>query len=264
MKKLHFDYNMTITFSEPVYSQHFDLRCFPVSGLSQQVEAMEVTIEPECACSWGTDAYGNRKLYGSVEGQHREFTVKVSGAVCTGITDRAEETFSSGMYIYKYPTAGTRPGAGIRQFFEGLELSSQGARAQSIELMHLVHERMQYRSGATGVKTTAEEAFTLGMGVCQDYTHILITLLRLAGLPARYVAGMVEGEGASHAWAEVYVGDGWYGLDATNDREVDDTYIRCAVGRDAADCLFNKGILTGGGMQTQTVHVLVEADSGME
>ena len=109
----------------------------------------------------------------------------------------------------------------------------------------------------TNVSTTAEEAWRLGRGVCQDYAHIMIALCRKAGIPARYVAGMMIGEGASHAWVEIARDDKWYGFDPANDKVVDDTYVKLGVGRDAADCLINRGLMRGGGTQTQTVDVKV-------
>lgn len=65
----------------------------------------------------------------------------------------------------------------------------------------------------------------LGQGVCQDYAHIFLALLNLAGIPARYVTGLLIGEGASHAWVEVLHHGAWYGLDPTNDAPVLTDYI---------------------------------------
>ena len=66
----------------------------------------------------------------------------------------------------------------------------------------------------------------LGKGVCQDYSHILIALCRKYKIPARYVVGMIIGEGATHAWVEVYYDGCWYGLDPTHNKEVDDYFIK--------------------------------------
>ncbi len=130
-------------------------------------------------------------------------------------------------------------------------------------LMHQLHEDFQYQPCTTNMNTTAEEAFLQGYGVCQDYTHIFLALLHLAGLPARYVTGLLIGEGASHAWAEIMKDHKWYGLDPTNDVRVEDNHIKIGVGRDAKDCLINRGIMHGGGLHTQTVKVMVK-DIGEE
>ena len=85
----------------------------------------------------------------------------------------------------------------------------------------------------------------------------MAALCRLNGLPARYVSGMLIGEGFSHAWVEVFCNGRWYGFDPTNDVLVTDSHIKIGVGRDAYDCQINRGIIKGGGSQTQTVEVKV-------
>lgn len=106
--------------------------------------------------------------------------------------------------------------------------------------------------------TSAEEAWALGKGVCQDYAHILIALCHLSDIPARYVTGMMVGEGHSHAWVEILDHGHWYALDPTNNCIAADTYIKIGHGRTAKDCMINKGIIKGGGSQHQTVTVRVE------
>lgn len=126
-----------------------------------------------------------------------------------------------------------------------------GEYSRAVELMHRFHQDFRYEKAVTDCKTTAEEAWSLRRGVCQDYAHILIALCRLMGIPARYAAGFMVGEGESHAWVEILSNGRWYGLDPTNDLVVNDDYIRLGVGRDAADCTLNRGIVIGGGTQTQ-------------
>ena len=71
------------------------------------------------------------------------------------------------------------------------------------------------------------------------------------------MVGMMVGEGETHAWVEVYHEGSWYGVDPTNNRLADENYIIISRGRDFADCGINRGLLTGGGMQTQTVSLKV-------
>ncbi|MDQ2740696.1 MAG: transglutaminase family protein, partial [Chloroflexota bacterium] len=105
-----------------------------------------------------------------------------------------------------------------------------------------VYGAFRYESNITDVSTTAGEALALGMGVCQDYAHIMLTLCRLCGLPARYVSGHLLGEGGTHAWLEVLLPDpldpaslvAWP-FDPTHDRLAGPSYVTVAVGRDYAD-----------------------------
>src|ERR1019366_7671892 len=104
---------------------------------------------------------------------------------------------------------------------------------------------MGYRADVTGVKTTAAAALALGQGVCQDYAHVMLSLCRLLGIPARYVSGHLVGEGGTHAWVEVLVAApavpglpaaaAVVALDPTHDREVGENYLTIAIGRDYSD-----------------------------
>ncbi len=194
--------------------------------------------------------------------------------------------------IYRYPTALTRPGEKIRGFFE--ECTAQAAGSDSgtaqpagscssiaqaagilrfadddacassaamaswaVQVMHQLHQSFVYQKCATDVHTSAEEAMAKGAGVCQDYAHIFLSLLRLKGIPARYVTGMLRGEGESHAWVELALGNFWYGLDPTNDCVVAGEHVRIACGRDYGDCRISQGVFFGGARQTQQVEVKV-------
>ena len=123
--------------------------------------------------------------------------------------------------------------------------------------MHKLHQDLSYEKGVTTFQTTAEEAMKLKKGVCQDYAHILIALLRMMRIPARYVVGMMIGEGFSHAWVEMEADGRWYGLDPTNDVFVGENYIKISHGRDYNDCIVNKGVFTGMASQKQDISVIV-------
>ena len=102
------------------------------------------------------------------------------------------------------------------------------------------------------------QALEGGGGVCQDYAHIFLALCRLMGIPARYVAGMMVGEGATHAWTEVWILGAWIGFDPTNNRLAGDHYIKLSHGRDFGDCTIDKGCFKGFAAQKQNIYVKVE------
>ncbi|MFN8147444.1 MAG: transglutaminase family protein [Candidatus Nanopelagicales bacterium] len=117
-----------------------------------------------------------------------------------------------------------------------------------------VRDRIRYDDAATGVTTTAAQAWEIGAGVCQDYSHTLLSILRGLGIPARYVSGYLHDEeeqqgrtvvGESHAWVEAWNG-GWEAWDPTNDRSVGSAHVVVAKGRDYADVPPLKGIYAGG------------------
>ena len=108
-----------------------------------------------------------------------------------------------------------------------------------------------YQPGVTGTRTPAAMALHLGLGVCQDYAHIMLSLLRCLGIPARYVSGHLLGDGAPHAWVEVFVEPARSGrtqfvaYDPTHHRCADRTYVMVATGRDFADVSSTSGVFTG-------------------
>lgn len=136
----------------------------------------------------------------------------------------------------------------------------------SLELMNYLHHIFTYDTEATNVNTNAQEAFFLKKGVCQDYTHVMLGVLRKKSIPARYVSGYLYvgedsgfiGDSASHAWVEVMVpGIGWIGLDPTNNVEALENHIRIGIGRDYTDVSPLQGIYRGGN-HTLDVKVIVK------
>jgi len=127
-----------------------------------------------------------------------------------------------------------------------------------------VYSRIRYTPGVTSVSTTAAEAWAAAEGVCQDFSHASLSLLRALGIPARYVSGYLHTEeetigemvlGESHAWIEAWCG-GWEAFDPTNDRRVASAHVKVASGRDYRDVPPLKGLYAGGG--SEDLGVVVE------
>ncbi|MDG5472796.1 transglutaminase family protein [Jeotgalibacillus sp. ET6] len=125
----------------------------------------------------------------------------------------------------------------------------------SLNLMKYVHDMFEYDPVATNVETKASESIEGKKGVCQDYAHVMIGVLRARGIPARYISGYLYvgensalvGDSATHAWVEVMVpGIGWVGLDPTNNVEALENHIRVGAGRDYADVSPLQGVYRGG------------------
>ncbi|GEN53455.1 transglutaminase family protein [Halobacillus faecis] len=126
----------------------------------------------------------------------------------------------------------------------------------SLRLMEYINQSIRYDTTTTQVNTKAYESWPIRGGVCQDYAHIMIGVLRSQGVPARYVSGYLYvgedsalvGDAATHAWVEVMVpGIGWVGLDPTNNVEALEQHIRIGTGRDYADVSPLQGVYRGGG-----------------
>jgi transglutaminase-like putative cysteine protease len=112
------------------------------------------------------------------------------------------------------------------------------------ETAGFVASHLSYTPGVTEVSTSAVEAFEAAHGVCQDFAHLTLALLRIMGVPARYVSGYLhphkdaaKGEvvsGESHAWVEAWLGD-WWGFDPTNKVPAGERHVIVGRGRDYAD-----------------------------
>lgn len=139
----------------------------------------------------------------------------------------------------------------VRTEFEGLE---GGARIAAIR--DWIEQTFEYVPGSSDAGTTALDTFIQRRGVCRDYAHVMVTLARAAGVPARVVS--VYGLGVEppdfHAVAEVFLGHGWRLVDATGMCEAD-AMARVGVGRDAADISFMSVFGGAVTMRTQTVKV---------
>ncbi|MDO7899119.1 transglutaminase family protein [Pseudomonas citrulli] len=136
-------------------------------------------------------------------------------------------------------------------------------RAALADLMEGLAARMPYSLGTTAVNSTAAEAFAGGAGVCQDHTHAFLACARSLGIPARYVSGYLctddEHHLASHAWAEAWLGDGWYSFDITNRLVRPDRHLKLAVGLDYLDACPVRGMRRGGGAEHMQARVQVNS-----
>lgn len=138
------------------------------------------------------------------------------------------------------------------------------------ELCFYVFGHFTYKKGITTVESTLTEVWNIKTGVCQDFAQVLLALLRLMDVPARYVSGYIcpnkngmRGEGATHAWVEAYIPFyGWLGLDPTNNCVVNDAHVRLAVGRNFSDCSPVKGTYRGISEHTLEVAVSVSYEDG--
>src|SRR6266566_8929630 len=138
---------------------------------------------------------------------------------------------------------------------------------------HLIHLRFEYVKGATHVNSSIEDSLAVGAGVCQDFAHLLLGVVRRRGLPARYVSGYLVPESAaspdaklqeviggyaSHAWAEIFLpGSGWIGLDPTLGKPLGLQHVRVAYGRDYGDVAPVRGVYKGHAGQRLSVDVRV-------
>jgi transglutaminase-like putative cysteine protease len=126
-----------------------------------------------------------------------------------------------------------------------------------------IHDHFEYARDVTSASSPVAELLEHGKGVCQDFAHLMIAILRSFGMPARYVSGYIHRDNKdsqSHAWCEVWLPDlGWIGVDPTNNCVATDHFIKVAIGRDFTDVPPNKGVYRGRGVETILVRVETRA-----
>jgi transglutaminase-like putative cysteine protease len=133
-----------------------------------------------------------------------------------------------------------------------------------------IFDNFQYTKGITTIETTVDEILEHHGGVCQDFAHLLLQMLRSMKIPSRYVSGYIcpnkngmRGEGATHAWVEALIpAYGWAGIDPTNNVWVTNKHIKLAVGRNFNDCTPIKGTFKGLSDQHLSVYVSVGYEDG--
>lgn len=228
------------------------VRLTPVNGPGQRVLSWTLSVEGGTVELTRDDQHGNRVALVSFGAPAHEVTLTAEGVIET--TDTAGVQGRHGgfapLWLYRQATDLTRAGNGCRALTRGLIADYPDPVARFHALSARVAEAIAWTPGATHAATTAEEALSLGQGVCQDHAHVFIACARCMGQPARYVSGHMlrsdtPAQEAGHAWAEVYLDTlGWVGFDAPNAVCPDERHVRLAVGMDAVEAAPVSGIFS--------------------
>ncbi len=170
-----------------------------------------------------------------------EFGVKIAVERRAAQPNRLEDGWLADGYLLE-PSRFTTPDDRLRRVADELASSAQWGLDLAVGINDWVHASMTYGVGVTGVRTTAAEALAHGVGVCQDYAHVMLAVCRACGLPSRYVSGHLLGQGGTHAWVEVVLptNDGTgeaiaWPFDPTNASRGGLSYVTIAVGADYGD-----------------------------
>ncbi len=250
-------------YGSPARASYNEVRMTPASSGDQHTLATRIETRPDCRPLRYVDYWGTVVHAFDVHVPHTELVVTASSVVETAgpapepepvgwdvlddpiARDQYAELLTPSRYVVAEPEV-TEVAAGLRAAHPPIEA---GRRA-----VGWVHDTLEYVRGATLVGTTSAEARAGGQGVCQDFSHLALAVLRAAGLPARYVSGYLMPQRAaelgkpvaaeSHAWVEFWAGT-WLALDPSNLSEVAERHVLVARGRDYADVRPLAGIYSG-------------------
>ena len=242
MKRVNFYFSTKLTFDDYVHDHSFALRIIPPETDTQHILSSSLNISPYVSTKQTTDAFGNNVTAGYLKGDHRFLDFEIKG---TAEVDHTKHT-TDYMPCYLYQSHYTKPDDELKAFYESIKARCTGtAQDRAAYLCNALSEQVEYEKGFTDTETTAAQALALKKGVCQDFSHILISLLRLDGIAARYIAGLAFCDGETHSWVEYWTGDHWEGIDPANNRAVNDDYLVLSQGRDFRDCAIDRGVMFG-------------------
>ena len=268
-------------YSAPITDSVNELRLTPPTTRFQTRESSLLSVLPACRLWHYDDLNVNRVHVFEIPEPHSSLVIDSRAVVVTTCKVDFDQL------PYGFPHSALRACRELEECYPALEDShyvrrtpetwrlaldiqgdSQDVFQTSYAMMDYLFENFDYQSGTTTVSTQASEVIERRTGVCQDFAHAMVSLCRAIGIPARYVSGYffdatrdhrLRGSEASHAWVEVYIeGPGWIGLDPTNNKVVDETYVILARGRDYRDVAPVSGTFFGIGTSAMDVFVKVE------
>jgi len=262
---LRISHTTTYSYDAPVVYGLPQARLTPKNGPQQSVLDWHIAITGGAQELTFKDQYGNLCTLVQALAGTSLVSLTVSGAVQTHRTDgvNGPEDECVPLWHFQQPTQRTHSGPRLAKLAKMITAPS-GDLAQLHTLSARILSDVPYAKAVTDVTTTAEQAMSLGGGVCQDHAHIFIAALRASGVPARYVSGYLmmndrTDQDATHAWAEAYVaGLGWVGFDASNGISPDERYVRLATGRDSRDAAPVSGLRMGSAQETMHVAIQVQ------
>jgi transglutaminase-like putative cysteine protease len=263
-------------YEQPASESHNEVRLQPRDSMRQRTLGFRLDTTPPAAVIDYRDAFGNIVHAMSIHEPHGELMVCADSLVerttprelsgddqfenfLRGDTLRSQEE-----YDFLSPSRYIPFSEQLKKFFWMVRPRMNEPVAEySQRVVAWICDQFAYEPGTTDVHSDVNQVLNNGAGVCQDFAHLTIGLMRLAGVPARYVSGYLAprldsgrplGNQASHAWLEVMLPEGWFGFDPTHGSRVSDHHVRLAVGRDYADVPPIRGVYrSAGGHRTMGV-----------
>lgn len=283
--QLRISHTTSFTYEKPVYQSQNEIRMRPLNGPFQRLIEFELLVNPEPSTLEYDDYFGNHVHAVSIYVPHQSLTVEARSVVERGNEPMAEaEPVSFNEFLlhdtermsreYDFLAASHHVpfSKTLRRFFWMVRPNpDESVASWTHRAVKFIRDQFIYEPGLTKVHSTADEILSIGGGVCQDFAHLTLGVLRLAGVPARYVSGYIAPPAkasrveemsaqASHAWVEAELpGLGWVGYDPTHGCRADERHIRVAIGRDYSDVPPLRGVYRSlGSTQQMSIDLRIE------
>lgn len=253
--KIELDYSFTLQFDSPVKEHHFALRITPRDTPYYNICTFETNDR-----LWHTqDGFGNILSFGDIKEPHTIFDIKAN-AIIDFIAPYGELDTGLSPALFSEETPLTQYSPKVANLLLKLKLPNN--KEDLIDyLIAWIKENFEYQRGITAFDSTIDTLLECNKGVCQDFAHLAIAILRHHGIPCRYISGFVLGEGESHAWIEYFDGTSWRGVDPTHHIIIDtEPYIKIAHGRDAFDVAMNRGVFRGTSTHIMSIQAIIKGE----
>lgn len=270
-------------YHDPAIEAYLEARLTPPATATQNIVSHRVEIVPELPMMHYIDTFGNPVIFFSHTLRHERLAIHNHLVVEThppNLPDdaldvpvaEARQLFSSVLldyFDYLQPTS-TVPVGSMSAAWARAHLRPDASIRHALESLNCaIHKEFEYRPGVTDHSTPLPQVWSTRRGVCQDFAHVMLSILRTGGLPARYVCGYIEteppksrtgrrlvGAVATHAWVEVLVpGLQWVALDPTNNQWCAQQHVAVSFGRDSRDAAPVRGTFKGAGGQDMKIRV---------
>jgi len=249
-------------YSAPITQSVMELRMQPRSEGYQRCLDFRLTVTPNTTVQFYQDFLGNIVHHFDVPGQHRQLRLVADSQVeirplpvaPNSLPPETWDALDNREYEMRLPSHFARTTPLLAELGRELNVQRRDDPLSLLrELTGRLYDAFEYAPESTAVDSPIDDALQHRTGVCQDFTHIMIALVRPLGIPARYVSGYLYHDNgarsapdASHAWVEALLpGLGWVGFDPTNNLIAGERHIRVALGRDYADVPPTRGVFKG-------------------
>lgn len=269
-------------YDRPVKESTNEIKIYPYQYPDQETLLHELKITGQPEVQVFQDYWGNRYGTFNVLPVHQQLVIESKLVVRTTAPSQLRINFHGSFQQLKDETSaqlvllelGTAEPIAAQEKINEIARYIQ-ERAQSVASVveagsEYIFKHFKYIKGITNIETTVDEVLQHQAGVCQDFAHLLLKILRTLGIPCRYVSGYIcpnkngmRGEGATHAWIEAWIPQyGWAGIDPTNNVWVTNNHVKLSVGRHFNDCTPVKGTFKGPARQKLSVFVSVGYEDG--
>ena len=283
MMRFRISHETQYRYASPASESVGEVRLYPKDTPWQKISNRQLELRPEVTVDSFTDFFGNTVECFTIPYRHSSLRIRMTAEVETfpvpdpgaaadipvGEARRLNRHRRIDLYQFRLPTRAVPLGSVLAPLRKRFLEDSQVLRGALLGLNQWIYRRFQYRPGVTDVSTPLSVVIAEKSGVCQDFAHLMLSILRTHGLAARYVSGYIEpndptvpggaeltGAAASHAWVEVALPDGtWWGIDPTNNQAAGERHVVTAVGRDYNDVAPLRG--TYKGARNQRLKVIV-------